>query len=62
MAPPSLAKDLFEDMGTKVAEASARNDDLVDGTKVVDEIPETLCMNCHSENVSNTYEILTGQD
>lgn len=51
MAQQSLAKDLFEDMGRKVAEASARDDD-VDGTRVVDEIPETLCMNCHSENVS----------
>lgn len=43
----SLAKDLFEDMGRKVAEASAREDD--DDTRVVDEI-ESLCMNCH-ENV-----------
>jgi zinc finger protein len=50
MAQQSLAKDLFEDMGRKVAEASARDDDM-DGTRVVDEIPETLCMNCHSENV-----------
>lgn len=55
MAQQSLAKDLFEDMGRKVAEASARNDD-VDGTKVVDEIPETLCMNCHSENVSHRLD------
>lgn len=44
----SLAKDLFEDMGRKVAEASAQEDS-EDGTKVVDEI-ESLCMNCH-ENV-----------
>ena len=44
----SLAQDLFEDMGRKVAEASAQ-DDSEDGTKVVDEI-ESLCMNCH-ENV-----------
>jgi len=44
----SLAQDLFEDMGRKVAEASAREDDMED-TKVVDEI-ESLCMNCH-ENV-----------
>ncbi|KAF9740883.1 hypothetical protein PMIN02_012339 [Paraphaeosphaeria minitans] len=51
MAQQSLAKDLFEDMGRKVAEASARDDD-VDGTRIVDEIPETLCMNCHSENAS----------
>lgn len=49
MAQPhqSLAKDLFEDMGRKVAEASAQDDN--EGTKVVDEI-ESLCMNCH-ENV-----------
>ena len=44
----SLAKDLFEDMGRKVAEASAQPD-TDDGSKVVDEI-ESLCMNCH-ENV-----------
>lgn len=43
----SLAQDLFEDMGRKVAEASAQDDN--DDTKVVDEI-ESLCMNCH-ENV-----------
>lgn len=43
----SLAKDLFEDMGRKVAEASAQQDD--DDSRVVDEI-ESLCMNCH-ENV-----------
>lgn len=44
----SLAKDLFEDMGRKVAEASGQQDE--DDSKVVDEI-ESLCMNCH-ENVS----------
>lgn len=44
----SLAKDLFEDMGRKVAEASAQEGDEGD-SKVVDEI-ESLCMNCH-ENV-----------
>lgn len=44
----SLAKDLFEDMGRKVAEASAQGDN-DEGSKVVDEI-ESLCMNCH-ENV-----------
>jgi zinc finger protein len=44
----SLAMDLFEDMGRKVAEASAQQDG-DDDTKVVDEI-ESLCMNCH-ENV-----------
>jgi zinc finger protein len=43
----SLAQDLFEDMGRKVAEASAQEGD--DDTRVVDEI-ESLCMNCH-ENV-----------
>lgn len=43
----SLAQDLFEDMGRKVAEASAQDDN--DDSKVVDEI-ESLCMNCH-ENV-----------
>ena len=48
----SLAKDLFEDMGRKVAEASAQDED-EDGTKVVDEI-ESLCMNCH-ENVSSLH-------
>lgn len=51
MAQQSLAKDLFEDMGRKVAEASAQEAD-VDGTKVVEEIKETLCMNCHSEDAS----------
>jgi len=48
MAGESLAQDLFEDMGRKVAEASAQEAD-ADGSKVVDEI-ESLCMNCH-ENV-----------
>jgi zinc finger protein len=43
----SLAKDLFEDMGRKVAEASAQQEE--DDSRVVDEI-ESLCMNCH-ENV-----------
>lgn len=42
----SLAQDLFEDMGRKVAEASAQEGD--DDTKVVDEI-ESLCMNCHED-------------
>ncbi|CBX92445.1 similar to zinc finger protein zpr1 [Plenodomus lingam JN3] len=46
----SLAKDLFEDMGRKVAEASAQEDG-VDGTKVVDEI-ESLCMNCHEDGLT----------
>lgn len=49
MAGKSLAQDLFEDMGRKVAEASAQEGG-EDGSKVVDEI-ESLCMNCH-ENVS----------
>lgn len=48
----SLAQDLFEDMGRKVAEASAQDGD-EEGTKVVDEI-ESLCMNCH-ENVKLPY-------
>lgn len=43
----SLAKDLFEDMGRKVAEASAQEDG-DDDTKVVDVI-ESLCMNCHED-------------
>jgi zinc finger protein len=43
----SLAQDLFEDMGRKVAEASAQQGD-DDDTKVVDEI-ESLCMNCHED-------------
>jgi hypothetical protein len=47
MTHRSLAKDLFEDMGRKVAEASAQPAD-EDGTKVVDEI-ESLCMNCHED-------------
>lgn len=47
MAQQSLAKDLFEDMGKKVAEASAQDAD-EDGLKVVDEI-ESLCMNCHKD-------------
>jgi hypothetical protein len=46
-AQKSLAQDLFEDMGRKVAETSAQEGD--DDTRVVDEI-ESLCMNCH-ENV-----------
>ncbi|KNG51342.1 zinc finger protein zpr1 [Stemphylium lycopersici] len=45
----SLAKDLFEDMGRKVAEASAQGDG--DDTKVVDEI-ESLCMNCHKDGTT----------
>lgn len=48
--PHSLAQDLFEDMGRKVAEASAQNDS-EDGTKVVDEI-ESLCMNCHEDGTT----------
>ena len=51
----SLAKDLFEDMGRKVAEASAQHDG-EEGSKVVDEI-ESLCMNCH-ENVSLPNRLL----
>jgi hypothetical protein len=46
MATKSLAQDLFEDMGRKVAEAQAQEDVGELGSKVVDEI-ESLCMNCH---------------
>lgn len=48
MAAPgkSLARDLFEDMGRKVAEASQDVED--NEQKVVDEI-ESLCMNCHED-------------
>lgn len=47
MAQANLAQDLFEDMGRKVAEASAQEDD-VEGSKLVDVI-ESLCMNCHED-------------
>ncbi|KAH7130615.1 ZPR1 zinc-finger domain-containing protein [Dendryphion nanum] len=50
MAHRSLAQDLFEDMGRKVAEASAQEED-DEGTKVVDEI-ESLCMNCHENGTT----------
>jgi zinc finger protein len=53
MAQPSLAKDLFEDMGRRVAETSAQEDG-EDSAKIVDEI-ESLCMNCH-EDVCIVYE------
>jgi zinc finger protein len=46
----SLAKDIFADMGRKVAEVSAQTGADDSEPKVVDEI-ESLCMNCH-ENVS----------
>lgn len=46
----SLAKDLFEDMGRKVAEASAQADG-EEGSKVVDEI-ESMCMNCHEDGTT----------
>jgi zinc finger protein len=51
MANPQLrsTKDLFEDMGSKVASASQNISD--DETKVVDEI-ESLCMNCHEDGVT----------
>lgn len=48
MAQPSLAQDLFEDMGRKVAEASAQQGDDDSEPKVVEEI-ESLCMNCHED-------------
>ena len=43
------AKDLFEDMGAKVASAS--QDMGEEDTKVVDEI-ESLCMNCHEDGMT----------
>ncbi|KAF2798319.1 zf-ZPR1-domain-containing protein [Melanomma pulvis-pyrius CBS 109.77] len=49
MAQQSLAKDLFEDMGAKVEEASAQEGD--DDMKVVDVI-ESLCMNCHEDGTT----------
>ncbi|OCK79870.1 zf-ZPR1-domain-containing protein [Lepidopterella palustris CBS 459.81] len=50
MAHPSLAKDLFEDMGRKVAEASGQVGE--DGeARVVDEI-DSLCMNCHENGTT----------
>jgi len=45
----SLAKDLFEDMGRKVAEASAQQEE--DDSRVVDEI-ESMCMNCHDNGIT----------
>ncbi|KAF3043181.1 nucleolar zinc-finger protein [Didymella heteroderae] len=45
----SLAKDLFEDMGRKVAEASGQQEE--DDSRVVDEI-ESLCMNCHENGTT----------
>jgi zinc finger protein len=47
MANPSLAKDLFADMGQKVADASREGVE-EEEYKVVDEI-ESLCMNCHAD-------------
>ncbi|KAF2637054.1 zf-ZPR1-domain-containing protein [Massarina eburnea CBS 473.64] len=49
MAQPSLAQDLFEDMGRKVADASAQEDG--EGSKIVDVI-ESLCMNCHEDGTT----------
>ncbi|KZM21798.1 nucleolar zinc-finger protein [Ascochyta rabiei] len=45
----SLAKDLFEDMGRKVDEASAQQEE--DDSRVVDEI-ESMCMNCHDNGTT----------
>ena len=48
MATPqkSLAKDLFEDMGRKVAEASEEG--IAAGeSRLVESIEDTLCMNCY---------------
>lgn len=44
------AKDLFEDMGAKVASASQEMGE-EDDSKVVDEI-ESLCMNCHENGTT----------
>jgi zinc finger protein len=44
---PSLAKDLFQDMGRKADELSNSQDD----QKVVEEI-ESLCMNCHADGIT----------
>ncbi|TID21786.1 zinc finger protein-like protein zpr1 [Venturia nashicola] len=51
MANPTLglAKDLFEDMGRKVADAQQAGDE--DDIKIVDEI-ESLCMNCHADGIT----------
>jgi zinc finger protein len=50
MAPQSIAKDIFADMGRKVSELSLQQKESADTeAKVVEEI-ESLCMNCH-ENV-----------
>lgn len=43
----SLAQDLFEDMGRKVAQANGEDND----QKVVEEI-ESLCMNCHENGMT----------
>ncbi|OCL02205.1 zinc finger protein-like protein zpr1 [Glonium stellatum] len=51
MASQSLAQDLFEDMGRKVAEASQEGDGEDGEAKVVDEI-ESLCMNCHEDGTT----------
>ena len=48
MASQSLAQDLFEDMGRKVADASREGGSEDGEAKVVDEI-ESLCMNCHRD-------------
>ncbi|KAF2094748.1 zf-ZPR1-domain-containing protein [Rhizodiscina lignyota] len=54
MAAPqrSLAQDLFEDMGRKVAEASKSSFEEDDeNSKLVEEI-ESLCMNCHEQGTT----------
>ena len=48
MASQSLAQDLFEDMGRKVADASREGGSEDGEAKVVDEI-ESLWMNCHGD-------------
>ena len=50
----SLAKDLFEDMGSKVngmSSAHANGDTEGDDQKIVDEI-ESLCMNCQADGIT----------
>ncbi|KAK8250535.1 zinc finger protein-like protein zpr1 [Phyllosticta capitalensis] len=47
----SLAKDLFEDMGRKVQEASANMAADGEPSKLVEEI-DSLCMNCHEDGTT----------
>jgi hypothetical protein len=54
----NLARDLFADMGQKVADASQEGV-AEDETKVVDEI-ESLCMNCHADVSAHSCESRRG--